>query len=198
MRKIVLAVILCTGLAGCGSSPPTHFFTLDPVAGNTAKTMAGPPVQVNAVHMPPELDRLSMVRETSANALKVDEQNRWGAPLDDLARRVLVQDLSNRLPAGKVVPPDTPPPDNALSLVVDISRFQPDASGNVTLDAVWTLTKGTPSKMLHRAAVHLSDNGGGTSTDQQAAAQQAAAMSRLMGQLADRIAAALGTASGAS
>ncbi|HET8612548.1 MAG TPA: hypothetical protein VFL92_07260, partial [Sphingomonas sp.] len=49
-------------LAGCGHSPPTHFFTLDP-APPKAPAPARPahPVRLGAVHIPPELDRPELV-----------------------------------------------------------------------------------------------------------------------------------------
>ena len=87
-----------------GSRPPTHYYTLDAVPA-TARPAAGAPLQVVAVHIPPALDRQEMVRETAANQVDVNDQNRWSAPFDQMAQRVLTQDLAwSLLSAGAATP----------------------------------------------------------------------------------------------
>lgn len=181
MRRVAAGIALMA-LAGCGSSPPTHFFTLDPTAPQTeVKAASDAPIQVASVHIPAALDRLSMVRGEQDHQLTISDQDRWGAPFDDMTRRVLTQDLSRRMPPGMVLPPDAKLSGDARGVVVDILDFQPDASGRVTLDADWTLLQGDPAKPILRRSVHLTDQGSDSAAD------QAAAMSRLLGQLADQI-----------
>jgi uncharacterized protein len=181
MRRLAAGIAL-VALAGCGSSPPTHFFTLDPIAPQTQlKATPDAPIQVASVHIPSALDRLSMVRGEQDHQLTISDQDRWGAPFDDMTRRVLTQDLSHRLPPGMVLPPDAKLSGAARGVVVDILGFQPDASGRVMLDADWTLLQGDPAKPVLRRSVHLTDEGGASAAD------QAAAMSRLVGRLADQI-----------
>lgn len=66
---IALAALLL--LAGCGSSPKTHFYTLDVVRGAGGRQAGlSAPIQLAAVHIPAALDRQSMVRRTGANAVE--------------------------------------------------------------------------------------------------------------------------------
>jgi uncharacterized lipoprotein YmbA len=190
MRRLAAGIAL-VALAGCGSSPPAHFFTLDATAPQTrVEATSDAPIQVASVHIPSALDRLSMVRGEQDHQLTISDQDRWGAPFDDLTRRVLTQDLSRRLSPGMVLPPDAKLSGNARGVVVDILTFQPDASGQVTLDADWTLLQGDPAKPVLRRSVRLTDQGGGTAAD------QAAALSRLVGQLAHQIISGISSSQG--
>lgn len=182
------ALLLALALVACGTSPPTRFYALEPTAAETAVPAAPrTPIKVDAVHIPSLLDRRTMVRGESHYQLSLSSQERWGADFGDMVRRVLTEDLENRLPAGSVVSPNTPAPQEARGLVVDILAFEPNASGAVTLEAEWTLLQGSPAQPLLQRNVHLSEPANGS------AAGQAAAMSRLIGRLADQIAASAAT-----
>ena len=192
--RLTPALLLLT-LAACASSPPTRFFALDPApsgapaaAPGGAGHSAAQPVKIDAVHVPPALDRSSMVRGESDNQLEISSQDRWAGDLGEMIRRVLTQDLASRLPGGMVIAPDSPAPPNARGLVIDILTFQPQATGEVVLDADWTLLEGTQSNPVRRRSVHL------TGSAASSAQGEAAAMSTLLGQLADRIAGEIGGA----
>ncbi len=180
-------------LTGCGHSAPTRIFTLAAAGPSNAAaaTYAGPPFRVDAVRMPAALDRLEVVQQSTAEELTVHDLAHWGAPPGDLARLALTQDLVARLPAGAVIYPDAPKPPGASSLVVDVLAFQRSTQGYV-LDASWTLTPspapaGQGATPLRRE-LRLTDPGGAGVDD---AGTEAAALSRLLGQLADAIAAGL-------
>jgi uncharacterized protein len=176
-------------LAACGHSAPTRFFTLDPTpAAAPLLAYAGPPVKVLAVAIPPQLDREELVSEGPAGEVTVHDFEHWAAPLGQTARQTLVQDLAARLPAGRVVGPDTPGGDGVATLSADVVAFQA-GPGGATLQVGWSLTlPGAPagplvwrSPILALQAPAAGEGGAGT----------AAAFSALLGQLADRIAADL-------
>jgi uncharacterized lipoprotein YmbA len=129
-----------------------------------------------------------MVRGESDNELQISSQDRWAGDLGETIRRVLTQDLESRLPAGKVIAPEAPAPASARGIVVDVLTFQPQG-GEVVLDADWTLLEGTQSNPVLSRSVHL------TAAATSSAQGQAAAMSTLLGQLADGIAAQISGAS---
>jgi len=184
---LVLALV---ALAACASSPPTRYLALDPVApAGSPRTVAGEPVKIDAVHITPALDRNSLVRGESDNQLNISSQDRWAGDLGEMTRRVLTQNLASRLPSGMVIAPESPAPPSARGVVVDILTFQPQGAGEVVLDADWTLLEGTQSNPVLRRSVHL------TTTGAASAQGEAAAMSSLLGQLADGMAADIGTAS---
>ena len=192
-RLVPLAVLTLAvlTLTACASSPATHFYALDPVeAGAGPQSSGGTPVKIDAVHIPPALDRSSMVRGESGNQLEISSQDRWAGDLGEMIRRVLTQDLSERLPSGMVIAPESPAPPKARGVVVDVLTFQPQGSGEVVLDADWTLLEGTQTNVVLSRSVHLTTSGAGS------AQSEAAAMSTLLGQLADSMAAAVGGAAG--
>lgn len=182
--KIAGTICFIVILAGCGHSPPTRYVTLSAEPAIVQPTSAHiQPIQLTAVHIPAELDRAEVVTQSSANQLTVHETDRWGAPLAQMMRRTLAQDLLTRLPAGSFVLPDAPMPPNTRTLVVTVLHCEADAGGTMTLQVAWTLLSGHPSRPAMSQQVTLtSEKGGGDATG------QAATLSHLFGQLADRIA----------
>ncbi|MBS0421373.1 MAG: membrane integrity-associated transporter subunit PqiC [Proteobacteria bacterium] len=184
----LLAVATVSG--GCASSPPVHFYTLDPVKSpHPAATASRVPLQVGAAHLPRELDRKTLVSQNAANSLTIAEQDRWGAPLADLLRRVLTQDLVQRLPRGNVILPESAAPAGTNVIALDILRFQKGPSGAVVLAGSWSVAVAGSDQPGPQYPVELSVPAAGGD-----AAAQARAMSQLVGMLADDIAARLSSA----
>jgi uncharacterized lipoprotein YmbA len=181
------ALIILLMVTGCGHSPPVRYVTLSAEPAVTPHTATRlQPVQLTAVHIPAELDRPELVTQTSANQLAIHENDRWGAPLGQMMRRTLAQDLLTRLPQGSFVLPDAPAPPDTRKLVVTVLNAEAGASGTLALQASWTLLSGPSSHTVLTQQVSLtSDMAGGDAT------AQAAALSHLLGQLADRISASI-------
>lgn len=173
-------------LAGCGSSPPTRFYALAAMPGPAeARPAEATPVTVADVRVPPTLDRREMVRSGEGTAVIVSGRDRWAAPLDDMSRTVLSEDLAVRLPPNAVVPPGAPVPPRTARIVVAITRFEPAVGGRAVLAGSWSLVRDGASAPELRQDFAL---------DGPAAAggeAQAAAMSGLLGRLASCIAATL-------
>lgn len=190
---VVLAGAAC--LVGCGTSPPTRFYSLAPeppssaeasqsgVAPSGTTTSEGVPVRVGAVHIPPILDRREIVRSGPGERLELSGVVLWGAPVDEMVQQVLTQNLIERLPAGKVVLPAGPAPTGTETIVVDLLQFQSDTEGTVVLQGSWSLlapAAGSPAfvhDFRYEQSAGAQDYGG-----------EAAVMSRLLGRLADDIA----------
>lgn len=178
-------VTLIALLSACASSPPRHFFTLDPVPPPNGRlaTTSHVFVQLGAIHMPPVLDRKDIVREDAPNRLTISDENRWGAPLSEIVNQVLTQDLIQRLPQGTVISPNAATTQAVSVVTLDILQFQADPSDTVVLDASWSMSppdSSVPSSPQHsvlREPAGLSNF-----------AAQASAMSRALGRLADAIA----------
>jgi uncharacterized protein len=209
MRDIQRWPILLLGalLGSCASSPPTRFYTLEPVqpcqspgAGGAGAsscprastrertlhaTTAGP-VQVAPVHIPAELERQEIVTERGSNELILSSRHRWGAPVAEMTRRTLTQGLLQRLEGSEVVLPEQPAPANTREIVVNILRLQSDAAGSVVLQGSWSLLPpGSDTPSLTRN-FSLAEQASATSY-----ADQVQAMSRMVGHLADDIASAV-------
>ncbi|WP_269501629.1 PqiC family protein [Burkholderia sp. IMCC1007] len=179
----LVAVLTGTLIPGCGHSPPTRYVALSamPASAPLASEPVAP-VQLTAVHIPAELDRLEVVTQFSANRLAIDDGARWGAPLGPMMRQTLAQDLLTRLPGGAFVLPDAPRPPDTRTLVVTVLAARPDANGVLTFDVAWTVLSGRPARVTLSRETTLTSQ----MADRDAAAQ-AAALSRILGQLADQI-----------
>lgn len=184
MMLAIIMIVTAFLLAGCASSPPTRFLTLTPVApaGNVAGACRYP-VAVDTVHLPATLDRDAVVRQTGENTLSINDRNHWGAPLDEMTRKVLAQDLVRRMPAGAVLLPGAPETPSARHLVVTITSFGEVAHRQVRLEGSWTLLAGLPPRPVLAREIHGSVMASDSSYD-----AQAAAMSRLLADLSDQIA----------
>ncbi len=181
------AILLALLLSGCASSPPTRYYSLSAVPIQPVQAAAAsPPIMLDPISLPPELDRLQLVRQATADRLDIASLDRWAAPLDELVRRALSADLAAALPAGTVLPPDAAaaPPD-LRHVAVTIDRFDGDLSGHVVLAAHWSL-------VADDAAVLRRDSR--LETDAPSAAIDAlpGAMSEALGRLAREIATAAG------
>jgi len=181
------ALPLTLALAACGHSPPTRYFSLDavpPRAPLATQRMA--PVQLGAVRVPAALDRPEIVAHGAGHRLAVREDDHWGAPLAEMMRRALAQDLLARLPAGTFVLPEAPAPAGARGIVVTVLDLRADPNGALTLEGSWTLTAGEPPRAVTTQTVALTEPM--SSSDSAAIAD---ALSRVLARLADRIAASL-------
>lgn len=188
-RLAICGLAAAALLSACGHSPPTNYYVLKaepPASGRAGPGAAAAPVCVAAVHLPSLLDRLGMVRSAGGGKVDISDQDRWAAPLDDMTRRVLAEDLAARLGGGEVVFPRSPKPKGCRDLVVDVQEFQPAGSGRTILTARWSLIPDGGTHPSIEEPVQLADSGGAD------AASEVAAMSRLLGRLADRIAARAG------
>jgi len=195
VRLLAVAIVVCW-LAGCASSPALHYYTLTeaPAATRLSVPENTVPIRIDRVTIPTELDRSQIVRRLDSTRLQIVEGDRWAAPLDETIRRVLSNDLAARLPPGAVANPNEPSiGEKRQSLAVDFSEFYGDPSCAVTLRAAWTL-KQSDSQTLHGTEDIKASADGACAN----AGPIPAAMSQALGQLSDRIAAAVAQSRGQS
>jgi len=174
-------LILAT-LAGC-SSPEATYYTLADVPG-TPQPGGPPTVEVRRIGLAGYLDRNGIVRADLGVRLDVAQNDVWGAPLGDMMTRTLAEDLTQRLP-GSAVFPDT----GAISaeadtqVEVDVQRFNAIAGGEVELLAQVAIARHGSREPIVSRAERITEHPAGASTG-----DLVAALSRALGQLADRIA----------
>jgi|SRR5579872_2869551 len=189
MRVSAWTVACCMAIliAGCASSPPVHYYTLSGTGAGSRLNAAGPvAVRLDKVAVPAELDRPQLVRRVSATQLQVLDSERWAAPLEDMIRRVLSDNLAARLPANLVADPNEPAssvPRQLLSL--DVRDFYADSTCAVTLRAAWTVKRTDGQFVQGTEEIQVAGSGcAGAGT-------MPAAMSQALGELSDRLAARL-------
>lgn len=169
--------------ASCASPDPA-LFTLQPVAGTAQAATAGQVIELRRPGLAGYLDRPDIVLRDAGYQLSVNSQQRWAEPIGDMIGRVLTQDLSQRVPSSTVFSESGAiTADPTLRVELDIVRFDQGADGRLTLVAETALEAGRSHVPLRTRHITLTADAPGPG-----AAALVAAMSTLLGQLADRLA----------
>ena len=178
-----LGAALALALAAC-SSPDNKYFTLSTESGAApASTAAAQTVSVDEVTIPSYLDRPQIVIRQDANRADLREYERWMEPLDSMMRRVLTADLAARLGTGHVL--DRPAKDTTL-IAVTIDEFGQDGD-RVVLRGQWTVKTARKDGPGVSHSFSREEPLGKAETP-----DMVAAMSRLVGGLADEVSGATG------
>ena len=172
-------------LTSCQSAP-TRLFALDPIAPTSIpSSYNGPAIRVDAVHIPPALDRIEILSEIGLGEFKVSDRDQWVAPLGQLARQALTEDLIARLPPGRVIFPDLAKSTGTISVSVDLLAFSAGREG-AKLQASWVGTSDGYQPRSYGGTMLLETTLRGAGS-----AATASALSTLLAELADRIVAEL-------
>ncbi len=189
MRKLTACSVILTGMAcGCASSPPLHYYLLSdtPAQARLAIPPDMVPVRLDRVTIPTELDRSEILRRLDPTRVQLVEGDRWAAPLDDMIRRVLTDNLGSRLQTSVVADPNEPATgERRQSLTVDIQEFDGGPTCAVTLRATWTLKRPDSPNVHSSEDIHIPSSGC------ESAAGLPAPMSQALAQLSDRLAEAV-------
>lgn len=181
-RRLMAGLGLLAALEGCTTSPNSRFFTLVPQPAAPSAGRSPATVAVKPVELAKYLDRPQIVRRSDAYELQIDGLERWGEEMRDMVTRVLIENLTLRLPASQVVGTSGSLTIRAdVTVEVDITRFDADQSGKVLLDARSAVQREgrRPSVWSDRITVQPASP---SITD------LVAAMSEALGELSDRIA----------
>ncbi len=81
---------------------------------------------------------MEILRPSAAGTLQISDFDHWAAPLAQMARQTLSDDLDLRLPSGSVIYPRLPKPSGALGVNVDILDFNIVAS-QASMRASWMI-----------------------------------------------------------
>jgi uncharacterized protein len=171
-------------LGGCATSAPAHFYVLTPIEQKPVTLGSELIVGVGPIQLPAYLDQPQMVKRVTPNRLEVNEFERWAGPLQQDVERVLAQNLGRLLGTARVliypwegaVPVD-------LQVTAEIRRFDAGVSGEVQLDALWTVFQGDGRRLLYMTQSSVSVAALGADFDAIAQAQSAA-----LGELSQAIA----------
>jgi hypothetical protein len=143
----VLAILCAMGfVAGCGTSPPSRFYTLSATATSTAapSTLF---VAVGPVTVPAVVDRPEFVVSTGPNELRIDDFNRWAAPLQDNLSRAVAENLVAILGTPRVILfPQPLATDPDFRVAIEVRTFDSVPGNSAALDAVWTIRRAKDGK----------------------------------------------------
>lgn len=180
-RVILLLALALPAVSGCGTSPPAVFYTLASQPGPVMPTRKTS-VELRRVGVAGYLDRPEIVRGTVDFRLQVSDGDRWGEPLGRMLDRVVTEDLVQRLPDASVFAESgaiSTRPDTVLE--IDIQRLDADPGGMMVLLA--QIAVRPDGKTASAQTVRLTAPIPGLGSQ-----AHAAAMSVVIGQLADRVA----------
>ncbi|MFJ2709299.1 membrane integrity-associated transporter subunit PqiC [Pseudomonas sp. NPDC087346] len=122
LKFTVLAACL---LLGACRSDPISFHTLTPV--QLPNTRAGTQIPIEAITVPPQVDRPQIVIRQGNSGLAILETQWWGASLADELRSALTDQLSNAGGRGNV------------SVRLDVQRFDSIPGQYGLIDVKWRL-----------------------------------------------------------
>jgi len=196
----LLAGALSIALAGCvGSSRPSRFYTLAPIAvhGAATETPAGATLAVGPLEIPDYVDRHQIVTRAGTNELVMADFDRWAGSLEEEITRSLVAALADRLASRNVavstwrsagfLPAAAP----MYRVAVTFSRFDGVLAGSVVLRGRWALLAerdGKASSLLARETT-VTEKVDGAGYDALVAAM-ARALARFGEEMADSLTAA--------
>ncbi|MCZ6676001.1 MAG: PqiC family protein [Candidatus Poribacteria bacterium] len=206
MKSIFISITLVTltvfliVLPGCGGTKPSKFYMLS-ASGNLEnpglQTTAaeGVVIGIRRIKFPDYLKRPQIVTHASTNELTIAEFDRWAEPLEDNFGRVLSQNLSSLIPTDNVlIFPWLASASIDYQIILEIIRFEREASERVSLIAVWTILNPDGKEVLLRRKSSLGEAVDKKNTKKVYEAI-AVVMSRLVAELSREIAAEIQTIS---
>ncbi|MGH8679239.1 MAG: PqiC family protein, partial [Burkholderiales bacterium] len=128
-------------LAGCGSSPKSHFYTLSSGAAlERSDAKAQYSVAIGPVTVPEIIDRPQIVTSIAANQVQIAEQARWASPLKSEISRVIADNLMQLLNGAYVyVYPQNISLNADYQVLVEVQRFDSMLGDAVTVEALWAV-----------------------------------------------------------
>jgi uncharacterized protein len=178
----ILGGAAALSLFGCHSAT-TRIFEIDPTSPTArVDSYQAPALRIDTVSVPASWDRIEILTPSASGHLEISDFDHWSAPLAQLTRQALSDDLERRLPPGSVIYPRLPKPSHALGVSVDILEFSVSGAG-ATMQASWLISSVSASSGAKRESALLQ-----TSLSSREPAAVAHAWSSLIGLLADHIA----------
>ncbi len=153
LKSVVLYACCLLFLTACGTTPPSHFYLLTPLAGNgDLQQNAEPGILVGPVTLPDYLLRPQIVLRNSENEIIFEEFHRWAEPLQQSFSRVVAENLSLLLGTARVARyPGYKTGDFPYQVLIEVIRMDTGPGRQVSLAARWNVLDRKKKKAL---AIH--------------------------------------------
>lgn len=171
-------------LAGCTTTPPVKYYTLDPFPGLRAEpspAVARSPlaIGVGPVYFPKMLDRHQIVTRKSPYQVDVSDYHRWAGGFPEDFLRVLTRNISTLLPTDRVTAyPWTDRFSPTCRIHLTVEQFDGRLGGNVVLNVAWSVRNQTETHAPAIRHTRITEPIAGKTYDELVAAQ-----SRVLGTL---------------
>lgn len=155
-QHLIVVMVAAFAVAGCAQRPDPRLYVMSPVpeAANPGDSTAEPVMAVLRVRLPDYLDRPQIVSRSGANALEINDDDRWGEPLDESVQRVLAENLSHFLPSARVVVPQEVGGERIrYEYMVSLDAYEPDGRGNAVMRGRWHLRDSRTDKVVSEGRI---------------------------------------------
>jgi uncharacterized protein len=177
----LLAALLATAaLTGCGSSPVTHFYTLNsaaapaPAEGKVAYTVA-----IGAVALPDGIDRPQIVLRGAGSQVSFSEFERWVGSLKDEIALAVAANLKQSLGGAAVFAYPVSAGVNAdVNVLLYVQRFDAVLGDAATVEVLWQVSPAKGAAKTGRSSVREPAGGAGYDAVVAAHARALAVVSR--------------------
>ena len=140
LLAVVIPSVLAVLAAACASTP-SRFYQLS-ANSSTPGPASSLSVAVGPVAVPASVDRPQVVVIVGPNQVRLDEFNRWAAPVQNEIARVVAENLVAMLGAPRVtISPQTLAAGADYRAAIEVQRFESTPGQAATLDAVWTVSR---------------------------------------------------------
>jgi uncharacterized lipoprotein YmbA len=158
--RALVPAIMALFLTACGTSPPTSYYTLDPVySGPTADNLGAVRIGVGPFVFPELLDRPQIVIRGDRNQVVLSEFARWADDLEQRFQAVVARDLVVAIGTDHVY--EHPWRDNFgvdYRVLGVVDRFAAHTSGTVSLKIRWVVQDGDGTNTLVTHEGHYTEN----------------------------------------
>nr|WP_175174660.1 PqiC family protein [Achromobacter pestifer] len=140
MRSVLSLLVLGAALAGCGSSPPVHYYTLQGPAAPASAASGAPAnflIEVQPVSLSTQADQPQLMVRTGDGSVSALYSERWSSPLGDELRGALSDALKRELGALDVQMVKPGPAAPVWRVQTDVQRFELVSGSMAQLDATW-------------------------------------------------------------
>jgi uncharacterized lipoprotein YmbA len=187
---LVLALGGCTNFSALPD--PSRFFTLSSLSQGDESVERRPQapaisVGIGPVSLPGYLDRQEIVTRIAQNQLRLSEYDRWAEPLEEGVGRVISENVASILRAERITSYPWPVDRKPLYQVeIEVLRFEANNAQEAQLAARWTVRNtGKKDAVLYRDTRLL------RSARERSTAASVAALSEVLAELSQQIAAAI-------
>ncbi len=146
LLTIAAVLTLTAFVAGCASTPASRFYTLSAASGPAAPS-SNLSIAVGPVTVPAVVDRPQIVVDMGPNQVRLEDFNRWAAPLQNNIARVVADNLVQMLGTPRVTfAVQTLSAEADYRAAVEVQSFQSAPGEAALLDAVWTVRRSKDGK----------------------------------------------------
>ncbi len=144
MKSFLSALLLPFLAVSCNVLQPVEDksvnYLLDSAVPERSITGASPAVAIASPALPGYLDRQQLVSRSAGGELLMNPNHLWGEPLDSGIARVTAANLGRLKNSLNIQPVKSFVTLDYQSLLeLRITRFEPDATGNIVLECTWKL-----------------------------------------------------------